>query len=112
MCVNAVKLVGSHINQLKLPFAEVMGQHISISLNGGAGIGHRFLKLSMFTSPCISAFIHVWRNKTLKAHKGATSCEVQPEHSERTILMIPDKIVRQNIPPGAMILYVILWTDQ
>lgn len=71
----------------------------------------------MFTSLCIlnnQFYLHFEKKKpkTLKAHKGATSCEAQPGHSERTIIMIPDKIVRQNLPQGAMILYIILWTDQ
>lgn len=33
--------------------------------------------------------------RLLKTHKGATSCRPQPGQSKRSILMIPDKIVRR-----------------
>lgn len=54
----------------------------------------------------ITSFIYIQKIKTSKAHKGATSCKPQPRQSKRTILMIPDKIVRQNILQGAMKLYI------
>lgn len=57
------------------------------------------------TSPFISVhlkssyFFPPGENRLLKSHKGATSCRPQPGQSKRSILMIPDKIVRRY-PPG------------
>lgn len=57
------------------------------------------------TSPFISVhlqssyFSTPGENRLLRTHKGATSCWPQPEQSKRSILMIPDKIVRRY-PPG------------
>ncbi len=57
------------------------------------------------TSPFISVhlkssyFSPSGENRLLKTHKGATSCRPQPGQSKRSILMIPDKIVRRY-PPG------------
>lgn len=57
------------------------------------------------TSPFISVhlkssyFSLPRENRLLKTHKGATSCRPQPGQSKRSILMIPDKIVRRY-PPG------------